>query len=138
MKTVLELIRLAGGWRPGLHLKIDNPPYMELVIEAMEEPGPCGFPALSVCRYIEINGDLMRDPEMCFEVGNTGGEYLWVFYYRNDFLGVEQWSRAIRDGSYYFHPQRFQRHEQMAQLWDKALKHQRFAQAFDPAKHVRS
>jgi hypothetical protein len=39
MKTVLELIRKAGGWHPGLYLKIDNPPYMELVIEAMDESG---------------------------------------------------------------------------------------------------
>lgn len=51
MKTFLELIKLAGGWYPGLYLKIDNPPYMQLVIEAMDESGPCGLPAVSVCSY---------------------------------------------------------------------------------------
>ncbi len=41
MKTVLELIKRAGWWHPGLYLNIDNPPYMALVIEAMDESGPC-------------------------------------------------------------------------------------------------
>jgi hypothetical protein len=69
-----------------------------LIIEAMDESGPCGLPALSVCRYSEVNGDMVPDPEMCFELGMAGGAHLSVFYYRNDFLGVEQWSRLIRDG----------------------------------------
>ena len=73
MKTVLELIKRAGGWHPGLYLNIDNPPYMALVIEAMDESGPCGLPAISVAHYGEQNGDAMRDPEMCFELGMAGG-----------------------------------------------------------------
>ena len=43
MQTILEILRKAGGWHHGLYLKIDNPPYMELVIEATDESGPCGF-----------------------------------------------------------------------------------------------
>ena len=42
---------------------------MALVIEATPEPGPLGLPGLSVAHYGEQNGDLMRDPEMCFELG---------------------------------------------------------------------
>ena len=41
MQTILQILKMAGGWHPGLYLKIDNPPYMELVIEAMDESGPC-------------------------------------------------------------------------------------------------
>ncbi|MGC1784475.1 MAG: hypothetical protein WA708_18265, partial [Acidobacteriaceae bacterium] len=103
MKTVLELIKRAGGWHPGLYLKIDNAPYMELVIEAMDESGPCGLPAVSVAHYGEQNGDLMRDPEMCFELGLAVGPHLNAFYWRNDYAGVEQWSRFIRDGNYCYH-----------------------------------
>jgi hypothetical protein len=136
MKTILAILQKAGGWHPGLYLKIDNAPYQELVIEAMDESGPCGLPALSVCRYREVNGDLMRDPEMCFELGFACGVHLTVFYYRNDCLGVEQWSRFIRDGNYYFHPQWFQQQEEMAQLWDDALAQHKFAEAFDPHKHI--
>ena len=36
--------------------------------EATPEPGPTGLPAVSVTHYGEQNGDLMRDPEMCFEL----------------------------------------------------------------------
>lgn len=47
---------------------------MALVIEALDESGPLGLPALSVAHCGEQNGDLMRDPEMCFELGLTGGQ----------------------------------------------------------------
>ena len=69
MQTILQILREAGGWRPGLYLKIDNQPYMDLVIEATDESGPQGLPAISVTHYGEQKGDAMRDPEMCFELG---------------------------------------------------------------------
>jgi hypothetical protein len=37
----------AGGWHPGLYLTINNPPSMELVIEAMDESGSMGLSAVS-------------------------------------------------------------------------------------------
>ena len=77
MQTVLDILKKAGGWHPGLSLRIENQPYMALVIEAMDEPGPCGLPALSVAHY----GDLMRDPEMGFELGCAGGAHLSPFYW---------------------------------------------------------
>jgi hypothetical protein len=46
---------------------------MALVIEAAPEPGPLGAQAISVAHYGEQNGDLMRDPEMCFELTNPLG-----------------------------------------------------------------
>ncbi len=130
MQTVLELIKRAGGWHPGLYLKIDNPPYMELVIEATDESGPMGLPAISVAHYGEQNGDLMRDPEMCFELGMAGGPHLSAFYYRNDYLGVEQWSRFIHDGNYAHHTELHRQHEDFAALWDKNLNAQGFVDAF--------
>lgn len=130
MKTVLELIKRAGGWHQGLYLKIDNPPYMELVIEAMAESGPCGLPAISVAHYGEQNGDPKRDPEMCFELGLAGGPHLTAFYYRDDYAGIEQWSRFIRDGNYCYHPQLHAQHESFAKTWDKNLREQGFAEVF--------
>jgi hypothetical protein len=47
MKTILDILVKAGGWRPDLYLKLENPPYMELVIEAVDESGPCGLRALA-------------------------------------------------------------------------------------------
>jgi hypothetical protein len=94
MQTILRILKQAGGWHHGLYLKIENPPYMALVIEATDESGPCGLPSISVAHYGEQNGDLMRDPEMCFELGFIEGPHLSAFYYRNDYVGVEQWSRT--------------------------------------------
>ena len=54
---------------------------MALVIEATDDPGPCGLPALSVAHYGEQNGDAMRDPEMCFELGFAAGAHLAPFYW---------------------------------------------------------
>jgi hypothetical protein len=100
MQTILSILKRAGGWHPGLYLKIENLPYMALVIEALDETGPMGLPAISVCHYGEQNGDLMRDPEMCFELGLAGGAHLDPWYWRNDYVAVEQWSRNIVRGHY--------------------------------------
>jgi hypothetical protein len=130
MKTLLSLLQKGGGWRPSLYLKIENPPYMTLVIEAVDESGPCGLPALSVAHYGEQNGDPMRDPEMCFELGFAGGAHLSPYYYRNDYVGVEQWSRNIIGGNYIFLPALYQQHKSFANTWDANLRHQRFAEVF--------
>lgn len=130
MKTILAILQEAGGWRPNLYLKIENPPYMELVIEATDESGPCGLPAISVAHYGEQNGDAMRDPEMCFELGFAGGAHLNPFYWRNDYVGVEQWSRFIREGNYCYHPQLHAQHEGFAKTWDNSLRQQGFADVF--------
>ena len=137
MQTVLDILTKAGGWHPGLYLKIDNAPYMELVIEAVDESGPCGLPALSVCHYGKQNGDAMRDPEMCFELGFACGAHLEPYYWRNDYVGVEQWSRFIRDSDYCYHRQLFMQHVDFAKVWDRNLRSQGFAEAFDPGKHKR-
>jgi hypothetical protein len=130
MKTILAILKEAGGWRPNLYLKIENPPYMELVIEATDESGPCGLPSLSVAHYGEQNGDLMCDPEMCFELGFAGGAHLNSFYWRNDYAGIEQWSRFIREGNYCYHTQLHAQHERFAKTWDNNLRQQGFADAF--------
>src|ERR1700754_846559 len=129
MKTLLELIQKGGGWRHSLYLKIENPPYMELVIEATDESGPCGLPCLSVAHYGEQNGDLMRDPEMCFELSFADGPNLNPFYWRNDYVGIEQWSRDIRDGMYLYVPTLHEQHESFAMLWDNNLHAQHFLEA---------
>ena len=135
MQAILQILERAGGWHPGLWLKIDNAPFMELVIEAVDESGPCGFPALSVTHYGEQNGDAMRDPEMLFELEADGG--LNPFYYRNDYLGLEQWSRYIHGGEYVSRRELYIQHVSFAKVWDRNLLSQGYLQAFDPVKHKR-
>ena len=136
MQTILDILKKAGGWHPGLYLKIDNPPFMELVIEAVDESGPCGFPALSVAHYGEQNGDAMRDPEMCFELERRRSE-LNPFHYRNDYIGVEQWSRFINESGYVSRRELYIQHVSFAKVWDRNLRAQGYAEAFDPQKHIR-
>ncbi len=138
MDTLLRILKAAGGWHHGLWLRIDNPPYMPLVIEATDESGPCGLPAISVCHYGEQNGDAMRDPEMLFELGFAGGAHLNPYYWRNDYVGIEQWSRFIEGTNYCYHTELHKQHESFAKTWDRNLRQQGFADVFDPQKHRRS
>ena len=132
MQTILRILERAGGYRPTLYLKIENPPFMALVIEATPEPGPCGGPSISVAHYGEQNGDLMRDPEMCFELSKPPlcSLALSSFYFRNDYLGIEQWSRFVRDEQYSVNAELYRQHEEFARMWDKNIRVQGFLEAF--------
>lgn len=134
MKTILRILELAGGYRRNLYLRIENPPYMALVIEAVPEIGPCRAPALSVAHYGEQNGDAMRDPEMGFELVGPSGRTLSPFYFRNDYLGVEQYSRAFDGTNYIFRPVMFDGHESFAAHWDDNLRVQGFIEAFERSR----
>jgi hypothetical protein len=74
----------------------------------------------------------MRDPEMCFELAKPSlcGVSLSSFYFRNDYLGVEEYSR-YRDGeNYAFVPDLHRQHEAFARQWDRNLCAQDFLEAF--------
>ena len=90
MLTILRMIERAGGWTPELSLRIENAPYMTLVIEILDESGPTGLPVLSVAHSREQDGYRAGHPEMRFEVRSA---ILDPFYYGNQATGVAQWSR---------------------------------------------
>ena len=126
MKTVLQILQKAGGWHHGLYLNVENPPHVALVIDALDESGPCGLPALSVAQYAKA----LAVPEMCFELGLAGGAHLTPFYFRNDYLGAEQFSRTIDSDRYVFLPKLYDQHQKLAALWDRNLRAQGFVEAF--------
>ena len=71
-------------------IKIINEPWMPLCVEFIGNYGPSGsgHECVSFCHYGEQNGDLMRDPEVCFEIVPKDGEtYLFGYEYRNDYAG---------------------------------------------------
>jgi hypothetical protein len=94
------------------------------------------LPVVSVAHYGLQNGDLMRDPEMCFELGLAGGAHLNPFYWRNDYVAVEQWSRNIVRDHYVYLFQLHEQHVRFAKTWDNNLRLQRFVEAFEPSKHI--
>ena len=105
---------------------------MRLVIEVLEEPGPEGHVVISVAHYGEQDADLMRDPEMLFEVIERDGvRELWPFYFRNDYVGIEHWSRfRVGEDKVVCLPRRTRDMQTFADLWDRNLKEQGFVEAF--------
>ena len=90
MKAVLEI--LTGlGIDPSnpphreARLSIRNAPWMPLHIEAIGS-GPTGKQAWAVSHYGKLNDDLMRDPEICFEMRDGA---MVPFSFRNDYAGVD-------------------------------------------------
>ena len=131
MKTIAQILELAAPLEPGFHIKIENEPWMALVIEDIQESGPHGFPLISVAHYKEQNGDLMRDPEMIFEVYKHGDETKFIpTYWRNDHAGIEQYSVTQGANGPEVNERLQQQHAQFAMLWDSNLKHQGFVEAF--------
>jgi hypothetical protein len=53
-----------------------------------------------------------------------------TFNWRNDYAGIEQWSRFIGEENYCFHTQLHAQHESFAKTWDNNLRQQGFAAVF--------
>jgi hypothetical protein len=75
----------------------------------------------------------MRDPEMCFELSNPLrlGFSLVPYHWRNDYVGIEQYSRSIQGDNYVFDTGLYAQHENFAAQWDRNLRSQGFVEAFD-------
>ena len=128
MKTVQTIIDLLGGLarlrtNP---IKIDVEGFMPLSIEFIGT-GPRGLPLISVMHYYEQHGDIMRDPEMEFEIDEEG---IWhPISYRQDSLGMVQ--EAIfhdpRSESVKIRLYLLRDLKQFSQTWSRNLDEQGFA-----------
>jgi hypothetical protein len=138
MHTVAEIIKRRGGLEALKRdsIRIENPPYMRLVIEHIGR-GPRGHDLLSVAHYYEQNGDAMRDPEITFEVSpdlsiwspisflqDNLGIYR-EFYFTNDAGQMMQRTRQIKDAF------------DFSKLWDRNIKEQGFLRLADPDRAER-
>ena len=56
---------------------------------------------------------------------------LFTQYFRNDYIGLEQWSRTIERGHYVHLSGLHEQHKQFARQWDNNLRLQGFAEAFE-------
>ena len=138
MKTVIEMLNQVLPLANGFHFRIENDPYMPLVIEGIGR-GPRRQPAISVAHYYTQNGDSMRDPEMCFEVETDAqGRIveLYPYYFLNDGMGTEQQS-VEREGNdpegkpvYRIDSAMMRGHVAFAAEWDRNLEAQGLKAAF--------
>ena len=129
METVRKIIDRKGGLEAlkASHIKLLNPPYMPLVVEYVGQ-GPRGLPLVSVAHYFEQNGDMMRDPEIVFEIP-PGGPWEPVSI-QQDPVGVYQ--RAVfldEGGRLMVRPVLVRSIKALARMWDRNLKAQGFLEA---------
>ena len=118
----------------GAVVKIDNPPYMPLIVENIGL-GPRGLPALSICHYGEQNGDLMRDSEMCIELEIENGTVIYCrpYYFRNDYAGFEQ--NAVEENQQ-IDARMIRRQREFAAIWSNNLIEQGFLFAYQNNKSL--
>ncbi len=135
MKTVAKIIETYGGleWlrQPGNYIRLENPPYMRLVIEHIGE-GPRGLPAIAVAHYHERNGDAMRDPEIVFEVNPDAwktGEWTPVSYRQDNFDIYQEAVFLVDAGKPMIRPKLLRHLKAFAREWDRNIERQGFLKA---------
>lgn len=101
-KKVLDHLADLAAANDG-HIKLDNGGECIMAV-CVEHIGP-GL--LSVAHYGEMNGDLMRDPDMVFYRYSEGGDWFPVSY-RNDYAGTDEEAIIFRAGE----PYKFSRRRQ--------------------------
>ena len=136
MQHVQQMIDQHGGFEAVRenYLRLENEPYMRLVIEMIGGPYPNGAYEVSVAHYSEQNGDAMRDPEITFLV--TPGEQgaTWTpLTFENSYLGCYQVvAEATADGLVRVKDAHMaQDLRQFASQWDLNIKRQGFVEAFE-------
>lgn len=95
------------------HLRIENSPYMPLVIERLGD-------VISVAHYGELNGDAIRDPELTFNLDwiptsitqDPVGRYVEVFFTDN--------------GQQMYRPKLLKELKSFAAMWARNIKEQGF------------
>jgi len=89
MQTVKKIIDLFGGLDAlkRNHIKLEVEGFMPLSVEYIGT-GPRGLPLVSVMHYYTQHGDVMRDPDMEFEIDRQGEWH--PISYRQDSLGMMQ------------------------------------------------
>ncbi|NVM65042.1 hypothetical protein FHW88_003346 [Mucilaginibacter sp. SG538B] len=120
------------------HLKIENEPFMPLVIEKIGEAYDGEALLFSLCHYYKQNGDLMQDPEVCFvfidgRTGDSSGyEHVQIIPYSFEQanLGIYQVSITFYCGVVEHCDEQMQNdHTVFAEGWLKNILAQGFIQA---------
>lgn len=128
MKNVQKIIDVRGGLEAiEQHpIRLEVPGFMRLVIEHVGT-GPRGGELVSVAHYGEQNGDLMRDPEIVFEV--AAGQWHPVSI-QQDYLGSYREAVFVgEDGKVHVRPAEVRDIMSFARIWDRNIKAQGFVDA---------
>ena len=102
--------------------------YMPLSIESIGTSAD-GNRLIAICHYGEQNGDLMRDPEMVFEIHTyASSDMAEPLSFRNDYMGIMQEVYRYNDDGKKTHVNAKLKQElrSFARAWFKNLKDQGF------------
>ncbi len=98
------------------HRKVDNAPgFMPVHVERIGEWD------YSIAHYGELNGDRMRDPEMVFHVDHKN---VYPIYWRNDYVGMEQFSAVLKADLWEVKPKQQADHARFADSWMRNIREQ--------------
>jgi len=130
MKTVQKIIDLFGG----LHvlrdkpIKLESEGYMPLSIEFVGY-GPRDLPVVSVMHHYEQNNDLMRDPQIEYEIDGQGKWH--PISYRQDSIGLMQEAVFVdnKTGRVMARPKLVRDLQRFSATWSKNLDEQGFLEA---------
>jgi hypothetical protein len=139
MKHVQQMIDQHGGFEAvrTRYLRIENPPFMRLVIEVIGGPYPNGAYEVSVAHYAEQNGDAMRDPEITFLVVPSAEGTIWTpLTFENSYLEAYQVvAEVTKEGLIVVkQPRAMNDLRDFANQWDRNLKEQGFMAVFERQK----
>ena len=100
--------------------KLDNDKdFLPLTIEIILEN------AISICHYKELNGDLMRNPEMCFWKDDNGDYF--PYYFRNDYVAYEDIAGEIEGSKLIVFNEKQQLGQiEFAKVWLDNINYQQF------------
>lgn len=130
MRNILKILEIATkAGKTAEHIRIENGSWMPLTIEEIGL-GPHGLRAISVCHYGEQNGDLMRDPEMCFEVTCGKKVQMYPYSYRNDYMGIEKEVYSEIDGERLVNLNEQKDQAAFARVWNRNIGEQGFIEAY--------
>ena len=136
MQNIQTMIDQHGGYEAvrTRYLRIENPPFMRLVIEVIGGPYLNGAYELSIAHYSEQNGDAMRDPEITFLVVPSAEGTKWTpLTFENSYLGAYQVvAEAGREGLIKVKQTQWMKElRSFAKQWDRNLKAQGFMEVFE-------
>ncbi len=134
MKTITEIIRRHGGLAAlkAKPIHVTNPPYMPLAIEYVVDAGLRGLPVVSVAHHYLCNDDLMRDPEMVFEVSDATGLEPLAFRRDPDVEKVAVW--RDQQGCVMVNAKLIRDLRQFMRLWDKNIREQGFVEVYKQSR----
>jgi hypothetical protein len=131
MKYVQQMIDQHGGFEAvrARYLRLENPPFMRLVIEVIGGPYPNGAYEVSVAHYAEQNGDAMRDPEITFLAVPAAESTTWTpLTFENSYMGTYQVVAEVNSEGLIKvkHSQAMNDLRDFANQWDRNLKEHGF------------